>query len=106
MARDDNHLTGELPSGLSSLARLEVLDISDAGMSGPIPAWLGELRRLRKLYLWGNQLSSPLPQSLTQITGLDLFYFGDNNGLCAPTDPTSWPGSRPLTAGAVPTRAG
>ena len=84
----DNHLTGELPSGLSSLSRLEVLDVSSAEMSGPIPPWLGELRRLRTLYLWGNQLSGPLPQSLTRITGLERFYFGDNSGLCAPTDPT------------------
>ena len=84
----DNNLTGELPSELSNLARLKVLDVSNAEMSGPIPAWLGELGRLRKLYLRGNQFSSPLPQSLTRITGLKRFYFGDNSGLCAPTDPT------------------
>ena len=81
-----NQLTGEIPSELGNLSRLWQLQISNNQLTGEIPAELGDLSNLGSLYLSSNQLTGSLPSSLTQLTSLEIFAFGENAGLCAPTD--------------------
>ena len=82
----DNQLSGEIPSELGNLANLSFLELSDNQLSGEIPLELGSLSNLRRLGLLDNQLSGSLPLSLTRLTGLSALFFGNNAGLCAPTD--------------------
>ena len=55
-------------------------------LTGEIPTELGNLSNLTGLYLNDNQLTGELPQTLTGLTALASFTFGNNAGLCAPTD--------------------
>ena len=85
----NNQLTGTIPAELGSLRNLTYLILSDNQLTGAIPPELGNLSNLSNLtwlILFENQLTGPLPQSLTQLTALENFAFGDNAGLCAPTD--------------------
>ena len=77
----DNDLIGELPSELSRLKKLEVLDLGYSEMSGVIPAWLGDLSRLRLLWLDGNRFIGEVPKELGNLTRLDVLTFHDNPGL-------------------------
>lgn len=81
-----SRLSGEIPSELENLYYLWLLDLSDNRLSSEIASSLGSLANLEELYLSSNQLSGSLPSSFTQLTALEGFAFGDNAGLCAPTD--------------------
>ncbi len=80
-----NNLSGPIPRELGSLSNLEVLFLRSNKLSGPIPPELGNLPNLRSLYLNFNQLTGAIPGNLTNLS-LGSFYFGENAGLCAPTD--------------------
>ncbi len=70
--RWSNHLAGTLPD-LSSLANLEVLDLSGNQLSGSLPN-LSSLTRLTLLNLQHNRLSGAFPNfaALTSLQSLDL----------------------------------
>ena len=79
-----NSLTGEIPAGLGDF-NLEHLELHDNQLTGEVPAELGNLSTLWVLSLHDNNLMGQLPQSLTNLPLVSL-SFGDNAGLCAPTD--------------------
>ena len=83
---DNNQLTGSIPPELGDLPNLAYLYLNSNRLQGTIPPELGDLSKLARLILSGNQLTGPLPSVLTKLTALKLFAFGDNAGLCAPTD--------------------
>ena len=87
-----NNLSGSIPPELGNLTDLKHLYLWDNQLSGSIPPELGKLTKLEGLQLHNNHLTGPLPQTLISITGLERFDFGDNDGLCAPTDEafTTW----------------
>ena len=68
--------------------RVTDLDLGSNQLSGEIPTELGDLSRLELLYISDNNLTGALPQSLTGISGLKSFQFHNNPGLCAPIDET------------------
>ena len=82
----ETQLSGEIPVELGNLSDLEHLALSYNNLTGGVPTELGNLTKLELLYLYGNQLTDPLPDSLTNLIALERFAFGDNDGLCAPTD--------------------
>ena len=82
----NNDLSGPIPTELGNLVNLEDLDLGSNRLSGSLPPELGGLTNLKYISIHGNLLTDPIPQNLTAITGLEHFYFGDNDGLCAPTD--------------------
>ena len=79
-----NSLTGEIPAGLGNLS-LTNLELHDNQLTGEVPTELGSLSTLWVLSLHDNNLTGQLPQSLTNLPLVTL-TFGDNAGLCAPTD--------------------
>ena len=81
-----NQLTGTIPTQLGSLSDLQELYLSGNQLTGQIPPELGSLANLGYLYLSSNRLTGSLPANFTQLTALEQFAFGDNAGLCAPTD--------------------
>ena len=79
-------LSGAVPAELGGLASLTFLSIEGNQLSGAVPAAMGGLTRLSHLALHDNRLSGRIPRALTQLSTLTLFYFGGNDGLCAPSD--------------------
>ncbi|KAF8658815.1 hypothetical protein HU200_059306 [Digitaria exilis] len=60
-------LTGQIPSWLSKLEDLNILDLAGNRLTGPIPSWLGAMKKLYYLDLSKNQLSGEIPPSLTEL---------------------------------------
>ena len=79
-----NNLTDSIPPEIGKLARLRTLILSQNNLQGPIPPELGDLRELELLRLNENDLSGPIPHSFLDLAHLDQFWFGANDGLCAP----------------------
>ncbi|KAF2928226.1 tyrosine-sulfated glycopeptide receptor 1 [Oryza sativa Japonica Group] len=60
-------LTGVIPSWLSKLQDLNILNLSGNRLTGPIPSWLGAMPKLYYVDLSGNQLSGVIPPSLMEM---------------------------------------
>ncbi|PIN03842.1 Serine/threonine protein kinase [Handroanthus impetiginosus] len=70
-----NDIYGTIPSSISELKALELLDLSSSSISGEIPKEIGSLQELRVLGLANNMLSGQLPDSLGNLqllTKIDL----------------------------------
>ena len=68
-------ISGEIPTCITSLPFLRILDLIGNKLSGPIPAGIGRLQRLTVLNVADNLISATIPSSLTRIstlTHLDL----------------------------------
>ena len=73
----NNKLSGEIPTELRSLTKLQVLLLSGNDLSGEIPSELGRLN-LYFLYLHNNNLSGPIPTQLESMTNLYRLYLHNN----------------------------
>ena len=74
----DYGLSGQLPSGLSNLANLKRLLLSDNRLSGEIPPELGSLTRLEQLELDDNELTGEIPSELGNLANLSRLELDDN----------------------------
>ncbi|KAL8137234.1 hypothetical protein V2J09_003235 [Rumex salicifolius] len=115
----DNHLMGEIPSGVTSLKYLRSLDLSRNNLNGSIPDKIDQLRFPEVLRLSSNRLRGEIPQSLagltflntlnlssnnltgripksTQLQSFDPSSYGGNPGLCGEPLPTKCPGDKVL----------
>ncbi|KAI3766305.1 hypothetical protein L2E82_16358 [Cichorium intybus] len=63
-------LYGQIPTWLSSLKNLEVIDLSQNYIDGTIPIWLETLPNLFYLDLSNNSLSGSFPVELTRLPAL------------------------------------
>ncbi|PON86272.1 LRR domain containing protein [Trema orientale] len=63
-------VSGEIPSCLTSLSSLRVLDLIGNQLSGKIPDDIGRLQRLTVLNLADNALTGEIPASIVSIGGL------------------------------------
>ncbi|GAA0149370.1 transmembrane signal receptor [Lithospermum erythrorhizon] len=61
---------GILPSSLSSLSKLQVLDVSRNQFSGEIPGSYGQLTSLSRLVLSNNMFSGLIPSTLGHCSGI------------------------------------
>ena len=66
---------------------LEFLNISSNGLSDPQTlVGLSRITTIQRLAINNNDFSGELPSTMTRLTLMRLFYFHDNDGLCAPAD--------------------
>ena len=92
---DGMWLKGPIPPELGALSELSFLNLHRNLLTGRVPAELSRLRNLRHLLLYSNRLSGPLPSTLVDLANLQTFYWGSNDGLCAPQTETfvAWLGT-------------
>ena len=67
-----NHFNGEIPTSLSQIDRLSVLDLSSNDLSGKIPSGT-QLQDLRLLHIW--DLRSPHTWEILNFVGHHYFCF-------------------------------
>ena len=66
---------------------LEFLNISGNDLSDPQTlVGLSRITTIQRLAINNNDFSGELPSTMTRLTLMRLFYFHDNDGLCAPAD--------------------
>ena len=73
----DRGLDGTLPAGLSGLAALAALDVSNNAVSGAFPSALGSLSALRELQVQGTRLTGCVPAALRARLDGELSDLGD-----------------------------
>ena len=73
-----NRLSGLIPSELGSLSSLKYLSLSGNQLTGTIPAELGNLTTLTSLGLSNNQLTGSIPAELENLTHLTHLYLAGN----------------------------
>jgi len=65
-----NNLSGSIPSGISSLAGLQFLNLSHNQFVGKLPEKLENMKMLESLDVSRNHLSGEIPQSISTLTSL------------------------------------
>lgn len=73
-----NQLHGDVPSCISKLTNLGVLDIQDNSISGPIPETLWEMTQLDWLNFYSNQITGTLSPGVGNLTKLRLLSLSVN----------------------------
>ena len=84
------------------MSNLSHLWLDNNSLTGEIPPELGDMSNLEGLDLGNNQLTGEIPSDFLDLSSLALFYWEDNDGLCAPNtsefdewlDGLSWYGPR------------
>ncbi|XP_042514351.1 LRR receptor-like serine/threonine-protein kinase EFR [Macadamia integrifolia] len=74
-----NFLVGTLPTEISNLKSLSVLNISHNKLSGEIPSTIGDCNSLEHLSMESNFFEGTIPQSLTLLKGLQDLDLSQNN---------------------------
>ena len=69
-----NSLSGTIPTQMGLLTNLQYLALSDNQLTGTIPTEFGNLVNLNNLYLFGNQISGSIPASICQASYLYKFF--------------------------------
>ena len=76
---DENGLSGEIPTEVKLLERLEWLDLSfNEDIRGEVPLGIGELEHLVRLFLHHNSLTGTIPSELANLPNLEQLDFHRN----------------------------
>jgi len=75
---DIQGLTGEIPSEISQLTKLDRLNLDDNDLSGPLPDSIYELDLLRILFLDKNSLNGTISSSMNNMTSLTSVSLNEN----------------------------
>ncbi|XP_020393969.1 tyrosine-sulfated glycopeptide receptor 1 [Zea mays] len=67
LVMENCELTGQIPTWLSKLQDLSILNLGDNRLTGPIPRWIGGMKKLYYLDVSGNLLSGGIPPSLAEL---------------------------------------
>ncbi|KAK4401286.1 putative receptor-like protein kinase [Sesamum angolense] len=74
-----NSLVGSLPSDVSGLQHLVLLNLSNNKLSGAIPDSFGSLISLRELYLANNSFHGNISPSLSSLKSLEVLNLSQND---------------------------
>ncbi|GJN35310.1 hypothetical protein PR202_gb24065 [Eleusine coracana subsp. coracana] len=74
-----NFLSGEIPTGITSLDALINLNLSSNCLRGNIPNKIGDMRSLESLDLSKNKFFGEIPSSLSNLTSLSYMNLSYNN---------------------------
>ena len=78
----NNNITGdEIPTEISGLKRLVILDFGVNEIRGTIPKWLGDLGQLHELHLDNNRFEGEVPEQLGNLAGLGSLTLQGSQGL-------------------------
>ncbi|MDX6747359.1 T9SS type A sorting domain-containing protein [Polaribacter sp. PL03] len=78
---DNSYLNGTLPNEIGNLSELKDLEITfNESLTGNIPTTMGDLLKLESLVLWNNNLTGNIPSEIGNCTNLINLYL-DNNQL-------------------------
>ncbi|XP_050223385.1 leucine-rich repeat receptor-like serine/threonine-protein kinase RGI4 [Mercurialis annua] len=80
----DNVITGEIPSEICGLLRLQELYLNSNQLTGSIPIEIGNLTSLKWLVLYDNQLGGSLPYTIGKLKNLQVIRAGGNKNLEGP----------------------
>ncbi|XP_074284113.1 receptor-like protein EIX1 [Silene latifolia] len=77
---NDNMLIGEIPSCLSDLTNLKVLDIGGNHLSGNMLKWFSaeKFRKLQILRIRGNNFNGPIPRLICSLPHLQIMDLAHN----------------------------
>ena len=73
-----NKLKGTIPASITSIETLEILALNGNAIEGAIPMNIGSLSNLKQLHLSSNQLNGTLPTTLNELEQLEVFNVFDN----------------------------
>ncbi|GKV53336.1 hypothetical protein SLEP1_g59869 [Rubroshorea leprosula] len=74
-----NQISGTVSEGIGNMIGLTFLDFSNNFLTGEIPTSMGKLERLQDLRLFQNRLSGTIPSSFGNLTQLLYLPLGENN---------------------------
>ena len=80
----NNAISGPIPTQISSLTGLSILDLDDNRLTGTIPTQLGALTSLTELYLYSRSdpgLTGTIPSQLGFLTELTHLWIRKNPGI-------------------------
>ncbi|CAI7811171.1 unnamed protein product [Closterium sp. NIES-53] len=64
-------ISGSIPSSISALRKLQVLNLASNQLTGSIPEELGALSNLRIMYFLNNNLAGPIPSTIGSLKYLN-----------------------------------
>ncbi|XP_049412499.1 putative leucine-rich repeat receptor-like serine/threonine-protein kinase At2g24130 [Solanum stenotomum] len=76
---DDNLIYGPIPTQISSLVNITLLNLSSNHLNGTIPPELCRMGKLERLYLSNNSLSGVIPSAFGNVSHLGLLDLSKNN---------------------------
>ncbi len=93
----DNQLDGDIPPELGKLKSLEFLNLSENRLTGEIPSELGSLSNLSLLELSGNELTGTIPEGLLPSDERPFRLYVEDTQLegCIPPESESYVTSGP-----------
>jgi LRR receptor-like serine/threonine-protein kinase FLS2 len=78
LALGDNNLTGNIPSTIGGLFRLQRLFLEDNKIEGFIPEGVCQLKNLGKLYVSNNKISGSIPNCIANLSQLQWLNLSSN----------------------------
>jgi len=73
-----SRFTGTIPSEITLLQQLKILDLSNNQLQGPIPESLYSIKELHKLYLYQNQLTGTISKQITNWYNMTHLHLSHN----------------------------
>ena len=73
-----NNIGGTIPSTISGLTSLRILDLDRNSLVGTIPSTIGRLISLQTLWFRNNLLSGTIPSTMSVLTSLGYLYLSNN----------------------------
>ncbi|EAY82614.1 hypothetical protein OsI_37834 [Oryza sativa Indica Group] len=73
-----NRVSGGIPSSISNLTSLEMLDISESQLQGAIPESIMTMENLQLIQLEENRLSGSIPSNIGMLMSVEKLYLQSN----------------------------